>query len=122
MITVKDILKQMREGKTTEQIAEDFSDMLNEAETQREEELNAEKAKQKALEAKHEAMEAVIAAINNYFVTIGEESEVINLDELGEEKKELLDVLCMALDCTKFISKDKKGFNFAPKIDLYDLL
>lgn len=98
---INDILKELRDGRTSEELAKEFAEALNQAETHRKAELEAEEQKAFAQSQKREAMKNVIDAINDYYVASGEEDkEIEDLDE------KLLDLMCSLVDSLTVSAKN----------------
>lgn len=90
---INDILEELRDGKTADELAKEFTEALNQAETHRKAELEAEKQKAFAQSQKREAMRKVIDAINDYYVASGEEDK-----EIEEVDEKLIDLMCGFVD------------------------
>lgn len=113
---INDILEELRDGKTVDELAKEFTDALNQAETRRKAELEVEQQKEFAQSQKREAMRNVIDAINDYYAASGEEDK-----EIEEIDDKLIDLMCSLVD-NLTISTEKTPTNFSDTEKLLKLL
>lgn len=105
---INDILEELRDGKTADELAKEFAEALNQAETRRKAELEVEQQKAFAQSQKREAMMGVIDAINDYYMVSEKENELVkDVDE------KTIDLLCSIVD-NLTVSTDKATTFFKP--------
>lgn len=95
---INDILEELRDGKTADELAKEFSDCLNEAEVRRKKEIEAEAEKEAKLAERRNAALMIVEAINDYRVTCGKDP-FININDI---KTKDIDLLCKILDNMDF--------------------
>lgn len=105
-MNINSILAEMRKGKTTDELAKEFSDILNQAETRRQAELEAEAKRNAKLANKREAMRLVIKAVNDYFSATNQKDKMVE-DEIDNNT---IDLLCKVFDNLTFTKGDPFSF------------
>lgn len=113
------ILDLLRKGESTEDIAEMFSDALNSAKKERQEEIKKEEEKENLQEVKRAAAYNVIRAVNDYYSINGNE-ELVSKDDIDNNT---LDLLVSAFDAL-IIKVDKKpngGYGFFNPLEFFKI-
>ena len=110
MFTKADILARLQNGESTDAIAQEMANTLNEAAAEKKA-LDAEKAAKekeetRILEAKREAVEHMLAAVADYLVIAGEGDFVVELKDIDVDK--VIELLDGSIKMSKSLEKFKE--------------
>ena len=109
MFTKADILARLQNGESTDAIAQEMANALNEAEAEKralDAELAAkEKEETRVLEAKRAAVDEMLDALCDYFVAAGESDFIEDLKEIKTDK--VIEMLDSSIAMAKSLEKLK---------------